>query len=228
MNIESLGQYSACDVADALVAMNEPDGGSIPHLVRQSCSLDGGTDCGPAYTVLYAPISDPRPALASHYIDSVPKGSVVVIGTTEETQMDVAPYTSISNALYGGLMSTRAKYLGCKASVVLGKIRDISEHRALKYPVYSYGLGIASPNKVAKVVAVNCPLTVPGSKRIVSPGDTIVCDENGVACIPHSFVEKVLELIPPRVQADTLAASDINQGIPAGEAQKNRRKNIQK
>lgn len=225
MSYRILSQYSACDIADALVALDRPDGGSIPHLIQQST---GPAMAGPAYTVLYAPISDSRPALSTHYIDNAPSGAVILIGTTPELQQDGAPYCNLSNALYGGLMSTRAKYLNCAGTVVLGKIRDIGEHRRLGYPVFSYGLGIASPNKAAKVVAVNCPLTVPGSDLVVNAGDIIVGDENGVATYPPGLHQSVLELIPPRIEADALAAEDIANGVPAGEAQKNRRKNIKK
>ncbi|ANB14510.1 hypothetical protein AWJ20_2105 [Sugiyamaella lignohabitans] len=223
----ALETYSACDVADALVKNGLADGGFIPHLVQQSPERPPETAVtGPAYTVLYAPIDDPRPAVASHYIDSAPEGSVVVLATTPDTQLSTAPYTTINNALYGGLMSTRAKFLGCKGSVVLGKIRDISEHRSLNYPVYSYGLGIAAPNKVAKVVGVNVPLTVPSSDLTIHPGDQIVGDENGVAVIPQRLLQNVIQDIPPRVKADQLAAEDIKSGVPAAEAQKTRRKNL--
>jgi len=39
------------------------------------------------------------------------------------------------NACYGGLMSNRAKYLGAAGTVIDGRLRDLSEHRELGYPV---------------------------------------------------------------------------------------------
>lgn len=39
------------------------------------------------------------------------------------------------NACYGGLMSTRAKYLGAAGTVIDGRLRDLQEHRNLDYPV---------------------------------------------------------------------------------------------
>lgn len=236
---QALEQYTPCDVADALVKYGLPHGGYIPNLVQYSknrAEAAPATAVGRAYTVLYAPLDDPRPAVKGGYIDTAPAGAIVVIGTASAVQTGgVAPYTRISNALYGGLMSTRAQYLGCKGSVILGKIRDVSEHNALGYPVFAYGLGTSAPTKVVKVVAVNEPLEVQvpaqGSAnavdvRIINPRDYVAADENGVVVIPAqdpAFVDKVLEAIPPRVKADELVAEDIKAGVPAGQAQKTRR-----
>lgn len=232
----TLKKYTSCDLADSLVKYGISHGGYIPNLVQFSKSDKETTTSGPAYTVLYAPLDDPRPAVKGGYIDSAPAGSIVVIGTTTSVQTGgIAPYTKISNALYGGLMSTRAKYLGCNGSVILGKIRDVAEHNALQYPVFSYGLGTTAPTKVAKVVAVNVPIEVQvlaqtakedTEIRVINPGDYISADANGVVVLPAKdpeFVDKVLTAIPPRVKADELVAEDIKNGTPAGEAQKHRR-----
>ena len=45
---------------------------------------------------------------------------------------------STSNALYGGLMSTRAKASGAVGSVIDGRFRDLQEQRDLDYPVRCY------------------------------------------------------------------------------------------
>lgn len=42
---------------------------------------------------------------------------------------------NIVNAVYGGLMSNRAKVAGAVGTVVDGRIRDLNEHRELDYPV---------------------------------------------------------------------------------------------
>jgi regulator of RNase E activity RraA len=222
-----LKRYTPCDVADACLKLNIAQG-YLPFATQRSAK--GESMVGRAYTVLYASEQDGRPALKNHYIDSAPTGSVVVLATPPELQLDSPPYTIFSNALYGGLMSTRAKYLGCAGTVVLGNIRDIDEHRKLNYPVFSYGIGIAAPTKRAKVVSLNSPLTVkPGladSPVTVHPGDYIIGDENGVTVLPGSHVVDVLRYMELRTRADELVAQDIQNGIPAAEAQANRRKGL--
>lgn len=221
--MSSFEQYTACDAADAMVAAGINNGAAIPYLRQQSGPRR--TVAGPAYTVEYAAKDDPRPAVSGHYIDSAPPGSIILIATAANLQIPYAPFTKLNNSLYGGLMSTRARYLGAKGTVVLGSIRDIAEQKALDYPVFSYNVGVCAPNKLAKVVAVNEPLQV-GENQVVNPGDIVVADENGVVAIPQDKVNNALDYIPKRTNADTLAAEDIKSGIPAAKAQKHRRQNL--
>lgn len=217
----SLVQYAACDVSDALVAQGAADGGSVPNLVRRA-RLDAETVAGPAYTVLYAPLADPRPVVTKSYIDQVPAGSVVVIGVTAELQLTTAPYVTVANALYGGLMLTRAHYLGAAGLVVLGRVRDLAEHRALGYSVWLYGVGTTAPGPAVKVVGINVPLSVKVNEGDIQicPGELIVADENGVVRIPEKTdVAALLDYIPRRVRADENVAADIRGGRPAAEAQ---------
>ena len=58
-------------------------------------------------------------------IDFVPSGSIIFISAPPK----------IVNAVYGGLMSTRARYLNAAGTIVDGRIRDLQEHRELNYPV---------------------------------------------------------------------------------------------
>ena len=136
---------------------------------------------------MYAPKSDPRPAVKEAYIDQVPEDAMVVIGLPLELQTTNAPYVTVNNALYGGLMSTRAQYRQANGSVILGRIRDLDEHNDLKYPVWSYGVGTSAPGPLVKVVGINVPLEVkvasidkPEDVLTINPGDYIVADKNGV------------------------------------------------
>lgn len=58
-------------------------------------------------------------------IDNIPRGSVVFIKGPRD----------VPNALYGGLMSMRARTSGAVGTIVDGSIRDLQEHRDLGYPV---------------------------------------------------------------------------------------------
>lgn len=41
----------------------------------------------------------------------------------------------VKNAVWGGLMTARAKAKGVKGVVVDGRVRDLNEHREMKFPV---------------------------------------------------------------------------------------------
>lgn len=217
-----LANYSICDISDGLVKYGEKDGGFIPNLIQQSTT---DTVIGKAYTVLYAPVSDPRPEIKEGYIDTVPKDSMLILGLPKEYQMINYPFVKINNALYGGLMSTRAQYLECQGSIILGRIRDPQEHKDLKYPVWSYGIGSTSP-LILKVVGINVPLEVKiadveGERIItINPQDIIMGDPSGIVKVNPDMVDKLLDYVPKRVDADGKVAQDIKNGRPAKEAQK--------
>ncbi|QLG73736.1 hypothetical protein HG535_0F02470 [Zygotorulaspora mrakii] len=224
---EELSKYSTCDISDGLLNFcNIEDGGFFPNLTRWSGNDSKETVAGKAYTVLFAPIDDPREAV--NYIDSVPEGSFLVISLTKDLQSHHAPYVRITQAVYGGLMSTRAQYLKSEASAVFGRIRDLQEHQQLKHSVFSYGLSSCGPNKVVKPVAVNVSLTIlinDGSEKVIYPGDHIIGDVHGIVRIPSAKVdlEKLLDYVKVSVKADELVAQDITFGVPAKQAQKDRR-----
>ncbi|KAF4994520.1 hypothetical protein FGRMN_5729, partial [Fusarium graminum] len=118
-------------------------------------------------------------------IDDVPKDHVIFISSPH----------GVFNAVYGGLMSTRAKYLEAMGTVVDGTFRELQEHRDLKFPV-------------------NVPVKLqdPALDVTINPGDIIFGDLNGVVCVPQNLVAKVVELLPRQVEADEKMARDITQG----------------
>ena len=54
-------------------------------------------------------------------VDSIPKGSIVVIKVPQD----------LPNAVWGGLMSARATVLGAKGVIVEGNARDITESQEM-------------------------------------------------------------------------------------------------
>lgn len=126
--IEQIGQYSTCDVSDALCKLGDPYGGFLAGITMWSPERQAGNTkiIGPAYTVQFLPSNDTSsPKLKQHYIDSIPSGSVIFIS---------CPNDSI-NAAFGGLMSRRALVSGAKGAVIDGRFRDLEEQRELKIPV---------------------------------------------------------------------------------------------
>ncbi|KAK4116843.1 RraA-like protein [Canariomyces notabilis] len=174
---------------------------------------DGPTKIiGPAYTVLYAPLADPRPKHPTHYIDSVPAGAVVFVSCPPK----------IPNAVYGGLMSTRAKATGAVGSVIDGRFRDLQEQRDLGYPIFARDVGTAPPAPLLKVVAVNVPVKLQTDEQdmTINPGDYLVGDLNGVVVLPRDLAEKALPLMAKQVEADSKMAVEIEKGMTFTEASK--------
>ena len=76
--VQQLSGFSACEISDALIKLGSPNGGHIPdiHLV----SPPDSKICGPAYTVqmVFSSVKN-APKLSSHFVDTAPAGTVIVI-----------------------------------------------------------------------------------------------------------------------------------------------------
>lgn len=230
--IATLSKYSPCDVSDSLVKHGIANGGYIPNLLIRSPQILKNSVVGKAYTVLYAPKSDPRPAVKQSYVDDIPEDAMVVIGLPLNQQLTSAPYVTVNNALYGGLMSTRAQYRKANGSVILGRIRDLDEHLNLNFPVWSYGVGSTQNGPVVKVVGINVPLQIkvnsinaddPPEILTIQPEEYIIADKNGAVRIPNQQdldFDSVLDYIPKRIDADEHVREDITNGKNCSESQK--------
>lgn len=175
-----LRPFAATDVADALQAVKI--NGYLPDILMWSpayCAGEGKI-CGPAHPVQMVPVGgSPVPKLPQHHVDTVRSGEVVVISCPK-----------VHGAVWGGLMSTRAQYLGAQGVVTDGRCRDLEEHRGMGFPVFASGLSCYGQGSFVTPVAVGAPVTVAGVT--VRAGDIVVGDLNGVVVVPHERLEEVV------------------------------------
>ncbi|KND88223.1 4-hydroxy-4-methyl-2-oxoglutarate aldolase [Tolypocladium ophioglossoides CBS 100239] len=188
-------------------------GGFLEGLVMYSPEFQAGKAkiVGPAFTVKFAPKADKTaPKLQGNYIDQIPEGAVLFISQ---------PVPHI-NACYGGLMSLRAKMLNAKGTVIDGAVRDLQEHRDLDYPLFARSTGTTAGGAVCFPSEVNVPLKLQSSiqNAVVSPGDYIIADLDGVVCLPAGLAEKVLDVVPGIFAADNQCAKAIREGMTVKEA----------
>ena len=81
---------------------------------------------GPAITVKLVHASDTEaPKPARHFADCNDEGKIMYVQQPK----------GLYSACWGGLMSTRAKYLGAAGVVVDGRVRDVGEHQDMEFPV---------------------------------------------------------------------------------------------
>ncbi|KAH8899181.1 RraA-like protein [Thozetella sp. PMI_491] len=212
--IEALQKFTTCDVSDALCKLQFPNGGFLSGLTMWSPKRQEGDTkiVGPAYTVKYVPLDDPSPSHPTHYIDSIPAGAVVFVSCPPRTP----------NAVYGSLMSARAKASKAVGSVIDGRFRDLQEQRDLGFPVFARDVGTAPPAQLVKVVATNVPVELQNDEQdlTINPGDYIIGDINGVVVLPKHLAEAVLPLMARQVAADSQMAVAIQEGMSFSEASK--------
>ncbi|CAG8614650.1 2393_t:CDS:2 [Paraglomus brasilianum] len=205
-----LSKYTTCDISDALLKLSHPHGGFLPDLTPFSHTST--RILGPAYTVKLVPSSDvTSPKLGVHFTDTVPEGSVVFVS---------APAGGI-NAVWGGLLNTRAKMKGAKGVVVDGRVRDLDELRNESLMVFARGSSTLSAKPFTRPSEINVPVTLNGSYYppiVIKPGDVIVGDVNGVVCVPVELVDQVVELCEKLVPMDENVKTALLEGMSITEA----------
>ncbi|KRF03283.1 methyltransferase [Nocardioides sp. Soil777] len=163
---------------------------------------EGATIVGSAYTVWTRPGDN----LGLHAaLEHVQPGDVIVVNGGGD----------LSRALLGELIGGKAKVKGVVGFVIDGAVRDATGLEEYSMPVYARALTPAGPYKDGPF-ALASPVAVGGV--VVSPGDIVVADEDGVVVIPLAMAERVADLaqakhedelaIRRRIDADLDAVPD--------------------
>lgn len=114
-------------------------------------------------------------------VDSIPRDAFVV----------VAADAPVDAALWGGMMSARARARGAVAAVVNGGVRDIEQIAQLRFPVFGTGRCIQDIRRRGYMAAYNVPVAF--GRQTIHPGDLIFADANGVVRIPADQIDAVHE-----------------------------------
>ncbi|KAI0486360.1 RraA-like protein [Xylaria cf. heliscus] len=204
--LEALRQFTSCDIGDALVKLKYPYGGFLDGLKMYSPTGQHKA-AGPAITVKMVEVSDKdAPSPERHFADNCYQGGI----------MYVHQPAGLYSACWGGLMSTRARYLGTEGVIINGRMRDTSEHNELGFPVFARGTSILGSNTFTRASSVNVPLQFKGDLW-VHPGDFFVADENGVVVTPPSLVDQVVGLCEERAEIDRKMFEELRKGGAMGE-----------
>ncbi|MFN3657370.1 MAG: RraA family protein [Pseudolabrys sp.] len=152
----------------------------------------GGQLLGTAFTVRTRPGDN----LAIHMaLELVGPGDVIVVdGGGDE-----------SRALIGEIMLNIAKYRGAVGYVIDGAIRDAGAIAESDFPVFARAAIHRGPYKSGPG-EINVPVAIGGS--VVSPGDIVVGDEDGVVSFSQAVAPKLLEAVNAQIkrEADTIVA----------------------
>lgn len=152
----------------------------------------GARLAGPAYTVWTRPGDN----LYIHKaLDDARPGDVIVVNGGGDQ----------SRALIGDLIGIKAKNLGIAGFVIDGAVRDADALAECGLPVFARSVTPAGPYKFGPG-RLQLPVAIDGV--VVSPGDIIVADADGVVVVRQEDAEQVLseaEQIETREAAKRLA-----------------------
>ncbi|PRY22487.1 regulator of RNase E activity RraA [Aliiruegeria haliotis] len=165
------------------------------------------------------------PVLEADYPDGVDAGPLsdkpfgmmfAALDDLQPGEIYVATGASLDYALWGGLMSTRARHLKAAGAVLDGFIRDTAEIRRLGFPVFSRGAYAQDQGVRGKVLDCRVPVRI--GHVDIHPGDLLFCDEEGVLVIPQICEQEAIERALDKAETESAVAKAIRGGMSAQHA----------
>ena len=174
--------------------------GRLPGSVGLRAFHRGGHMVGTAVTVKTRP-GDNLAILRA--LELVGPGDVIVVdGGGDE-----------SRALIGEIMKTIAESRKAEGFVIDGAIRDVAAFAASDFPCFARAVTHRGPYKSGPG-EINVPVSVGGC--VISPGDFVVGDEDGVVSFPASVAETLLEAVMAQLMREEQMIKSIREGTYQG------------
>ena len=121
--------------------------------------------------------------------------------------------SSPRNAMWGELMSVRARKLGGAGAVLNGYSRDTKAILEMGFPTFSFGPYGQDSAPRYKVVDYRVPVEIGGVR--VRPGDILFGDIDGVLAVPSNAAEEVFSRALEKVRGERLVKKALEEGSSA-------------
>ncbi len=197
--------YSAVinDALDSIGCRNQSPRISLRNLTST------GILVGRCKTTLWAEMfhEDPRPyQLELQAVD----------GSHPDDVLIAAANGSMRSGVWGELLTTAARNRGCIGAIIDGAARDIAKIREMDFPVFARGACVYDSKDRQRVIDIDVPVELDGV--VLSPGDLVVADEDGVVVVPRAAEEEALRLAWEKASAENEVRDAIRAGMKASTA----------
>lgn len=134
----------------------------------------------------------------------------------KEDEVYIATGASFNYAMWGGLMTARARVLKAAGAVVNGFSRDTPDIMEQNFPCFSRGTYAQDQGVRGKVIDWRVPVEI--NKVRINPGDIIFGDLDGIVVVPKELEKEVFEEAFEKGRAEKVLRESVEKGMSSVEA----------
>lgn len=173
--------------------------------------------CGRAMTVLEADVFEESVAGSHNPLSARPFGLMMdALDDLKTGEVYICTGASPRYALWGELMSVRARQCGAAGAIVDGYSRDTRGILALGFPAFSHGSYAQDQGPRGKVIDFRIPIQI-GQARI-APGDILFGDLDGICVVPRAAEQEVLARAFEKARKEKTVRNALEEGMTSKAA----------